>query len=223
MLNNNRSKNNVFSLNSINNNKKGEIRQNDSSLKEIRILKKNLNFHNIKLFYSLNKKQNIQIKKKSIEDNIFLKIQKDYSSFSQNKHTLSKEKIKLEIHKEKIFPPTRNNDHIYITDLNYSNSINIKSPKEREAERNDDNKGINSPIPLHNLEGLYDISERSISIESPRIIKNVVNNNFRTLNNESNRLNTDNNIIIYNLKKRDSSRVNSIKLYKKYNHPYYDL
>ena len=66
------------------------------------------------------------------------------------------------------------------------------------------------------------MSDRSISVESPRNLKYNLNNiNYRSLSNVNHRYNTEKNMVMLNSKKNEV-KENSMRLKKKYNHPYYD-
>ena len=191
----------------------------------------NLKFNNIKIFNILNQKQKILLSKRTIiEDNMLSKIQKDFISFSQNKFTLTKNKIKMDINindslnKKYInISSNNNNSQVYLTEIN-SGSLNEKNNNEKENEKNDLINEKNSLYPPYIPEKIFDISD-SISLESQKNIKNKLNYNYRSFSIDNSRYNTENNNgIIYTNKKNEIINGNKIRLHKKYkyNHPYYD-
>ena len=196
-----------FSLPSLNNIKdEFKLKENNNNLRGSKLLKKNnLKFNNIKLenlLKRVNKGNCKTISKKTIvEDNMLSQIQKDFLSFFQNKYTLTKDKILYENNifnlnkKGTSLSLNKNNEPIYLTEI--SNEKN-------------------------NVSKIYDMSDRSISVESPRNLKNNLNNiNYRSLSNVNHRYNTEKNMVMLNSKKNEV-KENSMRLKKKYNHPYYD-
>ena len=216
ILNSNINKNkNTFSFPSLNyNGHKIEHK----SIRVNKLMKKGLKFNNIKILDVINKKEKSTISKKTlVEDNMLSKIQKDILSFSQNKYTLSKDKIKINISRNDFINKkdidNKGKNKIYLTDLNPNKLRRINSLKLKEIEKNTNEGSPNIQ------EKMFDYFDRSITLENPRIKINLLKSNFRLLSND-NRLKTDNNILVY--KNGDNSNNNNLSLNKKYNHPYYD-
>ena len=225
-LNNSRNKNKYnFSLSSINNDK-DEFKLKHNSFRVNKLIKKGLKFNNIKLFNILNQKEKekekIISKKPIIEDNLLSKLHKDLISFSQNRYTLSKDRILLEqnknyINKNNISDSAdKKNDQVYLTELSYNNAQYIKYLKYKEIGKNEYNNEKKASLSPHILEKVFEMPDGSMSLESPRNI------NYRSLSIDYKRFNTENNIIIYNNNSNKIIKGNNIRLYKRYNHPYYD-
>ena len=216
LLNNNKNKFN-FSLPSLN---YEEWRNNHKSIRVSKLMKKGLKFNNMKILDVFKKQEKIISKRTIAEDNMLSKIQKDFLSFSQNKYTLSKGKLKIDIGRNNsINVKDINNidkNKIYLTELVETKLRRINSLKDKKKEKN-----INE-ISQKIQEKMFEISDRSKSIESPRIKRNLLNHDFRSLSNE-NRFNTENNIFIFiNQNREIINDNNNININKKYNHPYYD-
>ena len=184
-------------------------------------MNQNLKFNNLKIFNILNQKQKILLSKRTIiEDNMLSKIKKDFISFSQNKFTLTKNSIKIDISR---------NDSFNKKDINESSIKNNSQVYLTEINNNNDSKHLinekNSHYSPHIIEKNFDISD-SISLESHKNFKNKLNYNYRSFSIDNNRYtNTENNnIIILNNKRNEFISGNKIRLHKnyKYNHPYYD-
>ena len=223
--------NNNKNLNTFNvslpllNKENDELRQNHKTERVTKLTKKGFKFNNMKLFSILGQKEKekqkkIFSKKLIIEESLLSRIQKDIMSFSQNKYTLSKDKKILNTSKNDLNNDNlnesknknKNNNQVYLTELSNNKTKHIKNHKYKEK----------SCTSSHILEKICDFSDRSISIDSPRNIKDkILKNNYRALFNNYKRNNKENNII-NNSKSNDMLKGNKIKLNKKYNHPYYD-
>ena len=224
-LNINRNRNfNFFSLPSLHN-ENDEFRNKHKVKRVNKLIKRNIHFNNIKLFKILNKNQKL-----SIEDNMISKIKKDFESFSQKKSELLKERINIDVNndidlikKDIYYSPKRISNPIYLTEINNDSSNNVSiSNKKKINERNNYNKDNFPPLSPSIIDKMLDISDRSISIESSQDNKKRINSNYKSISNDNNRLNTENNLIIYNERKNGILKGNNISLNKKYNHPYYD-
>ena len=230
ILNTNKIKNSYsFSLTSLHNG------NHDQSItqKSLKAMNKQSKVNNLKLLSIVNQKfKNISPKRNIIEDNFLSKIQKELISFSQNRYTLSRDKINFNISRNSIKKKkglfdssNKKEDKIYLTDLTYNNLKFKNSPNNKEIEKNSNNfntiNEINASLTIKTFDKMPQSPQNTINLENSGDLKYLrYSNNYRSLSNDYYRFNTENNNTISN--KNNESVKGKIFLHKKYNHPYYD-
>ena len=236
LLNNNKYKN-KFTLPSLN--YKNESAKRSLNPIGLKLFKNNV----LKMKYSKQNNENSQkpditiSQKYLIEDSMLSKIKKELKDFSENKLTLSKDKIKL-INNRSSSSNSRNhicdsqndNSELYLTQLpdtipnNINSYIDVNtsfSPNDKEVKKNNNiiiPKIINKGPSLSS-----EILKRMISKSLDKCI--TINSSLNSINNYNskeyyNNANTENNIKRLNDKSVDIIQKNSIKSVIKYNHPY---
>ena len=219
---NNKNKNNFnISFRSLNVKHRSSERQ--RSIKINRSIKRELKYNSLKLLNNINQNQKIISAKKTLhEDNIISKIQKEIISFSQDKYTLSRQKINIKINKDNLKTldsSNKSNEQIYLTELAHVNNPNAKETEKNNINNINEYKYSSSKLLLKKL---AQSPEKSINLETSRELNNIrYNGNFKTLSNDYNRFNTEGNIIINN-NNNESLKDGVCPSYKKINHPYYD-
>jgi hypothetical protein len=183
------------------------------------------------------KLDNIISQKYLIEDTMLSKIKKELKAFSENKLTLSKDKIKLINNRSSssnsrshICDSPNDNSELYLTQLpetipnNINSYIDIStslSPNDKEVKKNS-----NIFIPKIKNKGSSlssEILKKMISNSLDKCI--TINNSLNSTNNYNskdyyNNVNTENNLKRLNDKNIDIIQKNSIKSIIKYNNAY---
>jgi CRP-like cAMP-binding protein len=188
-------------------------------------MNKDLKFNNLKLYNIMQEKpKKIMLKKSLIEDNILYKIKKDIRNISENKYFLSRDKICVSRNKKEnknlLFNSDKKKDKIYLTDLtcNNNNSKIINNPENNETEKNNLNfntiKFNKASLFIKGFDQIPQSFETTINNETSGNIKSLgLIKNIRSLSNDYQRFNTENN---------DGAKKSKNSLYKRHNHPYYD-
>jgi hypothetical protein len=237
LLSNNRYSNKFF-LPSLN--YKKEIPKKPLNPIRLKMLKKEgLQFERTTKSEATNLKHDITSSKKClVEENMLLKVKREIKAFSLNKYTLSKDDAKLNrgennsSSSRKLIGDTaknNNNSQLYLTqipdnnvanDIDILNSIINPGEKDINSNRNLNNHNIVnrcSSLPSHVTKKMTNLSlDKCMTVENG--LENINNFHSRFIFNDNYKLTNEN---IKGNKSIDLLQKNNIKLYKKYDHPYY--
>ena len=229
---------NKFSLPSLN--YKSEIPKKGLNPIRLKMLKKEgLQFDNVTKSEAISQKHDIISSKKClVEENLLQKVKREIKAFSLNKYTLSKDEVKLghggsnSNSSRKFISDTaknNNNSELYLTQVPDNNANNI--PNDIDILNSMINPGDKDTNNNNNNSSNHNIVNRCSSLPS-NVIKKLANlslDKCMTVENSNNfhsrfKFNDNNNLANENIKGNksiDLFQKNNIKLYKKYDHPYY--
>ena len=231
---------NKFSLPSLN--YKNEIPKKDLNPIRLKMLKKEgLQFDSVTKSETNNIKHDIALSKKCVvEEHMLLRVKKEIKAFSLNKYTLSKDEIKLDFggnnsnSSRKLINDTsknNNNSQLYLTQIPDNNENNVANdvdiinslinPNDKDIKNNNSNSQnvVNrcSSLPPQVTNKMGNLSlDKCLTVENG--LENINNFHSRFMLNDNNKSGNEN---IKGNKSIDLLQKNNIKLYKKYDHPYY--
>jgi len=213
----------------------------------LKMLKKEgLQFDNVTKSEAMNQNQRhiiISSKKCLVEDNMLQKVKREMKAFSLNKYTLSKDEVKLGHGRSnsnssiKLISDTsknnnNNNSQLYLTQIPENNAASdidllnsLINPSEKDTKDTSNNNNSNnhnivnrcSSLPSHVTKKMTNLSlDKCMTVENG--LDNINNFHSRFKFNDNNKLANEN---IKGNKSIDLLQKNNIKLYKKYDHPYY--
>ena len=180
-------------------------------------------------------------KKCLVEENMLIKVKREFKAFSLNKYTLHKDEVKMN-HKVNNSSSSgkligdnakkNNNSQLYLTQIpddnanKSANDIDILSsiinPGDKDINNNNNSNNHNnvnrsSSLPSHVAKKMADLSlDKCMTVENG--LENINSFQSRFKFNDNNKLANEN---IKGNKSIDLLQKNNIKLYKKYDHPYY--
>ena len=215
---------------------------NYDKLNEIRLKmlkKEGLQFDSVKKSEVTSQKHDIISSKKClVEENMLQKVKREIKAFSLNKYTLSKDEVKLghggsnSNSSRKLISDTaknNNNSELYLTQVPENNANNV--PNDIDILNSMINPGDKDTNNNNNNSSNHNIVNRCSSLPS-NVTKKLANlslDKCMTVENSNNfhsrfKFNDNNNLANENIKGNksiDLFQKNNIKLYKKYDHPYY--
>jgi len=229
---------NKLSLPSLN--YKSEIPKKGLNPIRLKMLKKEgLQFDNVTKSEAISQKHDIISSKKClVEENLLQKVKREIKAFSLNKYTLSKDEVKLghggsnSNSSRKLISDTaknNNNSELYLTQVPENNANNV--PNDIDILNSMINPGDKDTNNNNNNSSNHNIVNRCSSLPS-NVTKKLANlslDKCMTVENSNNfhsrfKFNDNNNLANENIKGNksiDLFQKNNIKLYKKYDHPYY--
>ena len=229
---------NKFSLPSLN--YKSEIPKKGLNPIRLKMLKKEgLQFDSVTKSEVTSQKHDIISSKKClVEENMLQKVKREIKAFSLNKYTLSKDEVKLghggsnSNSSRKLISDTaknNNNSELYLTQVPENNANNV--PNDIDILNSMINPGDKDTNNNNNNSSNHNIVNRCSSLPS-NVTKKLANlslDKCMTVENSNNfhsrfKFNDNNNLANENIKGNksiDLFQKNNIKLYKKYDHPYY--